>query len=209
MPHKRLRCPCALLYSTWRSDSWPYNFSTGNIPAVRIEWMAGWTPRAGLKSAGKGYILPFMGSNHEFWVFQPAAQLLYWLSYTDSKQFYMEIKNWETPHVIIFYVPLLLTFSWALDNVPITGKERSEFPKHTHIITTHFRVLYCSGFQKQKRIIQNSEQRFVFRYIIVQIRAFNMMTTRLIPIHWEVNLQHLTSCVWDQPSSLVTRVSDY
>jgi hypothetical protein len=57
------------------------------------------------------HLLPYMETNHEFWVFQPAAQSLYWLSYTDSKQFYLEIKNCENSPVIIFCVPLLLTLS--------------------------------------------------------------------------------------------------
>jgi hypothetical protein len=136
--------------------------------------------------------LSLHGIEPGYWVFQPAVHSPLRLSYTDSKQFSLEIKNCETHHVIIFCVHLLLTLSWVLDSVPVFfhynyGKQRiSDTHTHTHTHTHHHQnTLLCIllfGFQKQKRIYKIRTD-FFFRYIIVHIKGFNVATTMLIPIH--------------------------
>ena len=90
---------------------------------------------------------------HEYWVFQPAAQSPFRLSYTDSKQFSLEIKNCETRNnFLCSLIAYSLLSSRQYISILSSKLRKAANFGHTHIVTTHFCVVCSSGFQKQKRI---------------------------------------------------------
>jgi hypothetical protein len=105
---------------------------------------------------------------HEYWVFQPAAQSPFRLSYTDSKQFSLEIKNCETRNnFLCSLIAYSLLSSRQYISILSSKLRKAANFGHTQTHTHRHYTLLCSllfRLSETKKDIQSSEQiSFVFK----------------------------------------------